>query len=274
MEGMKVSEAALLVDRDGHVVTLTMNRPRSKNSMNPEMLCRLADAWEMINADDEIRAVILTGAGGVFSAGADLDAIARRRHQNEAPRDDYERRFYEDPGIMWKALLRDYRCNKPIIAAVEGPCIAGGTEILQSTEIRVAGEGATFGISEVCWSVFPLAGSTVRLRRQIPYTRAMEMLLTGNHYPAEEVFQMGLIGKVVPTGQALASAREFASCVAANGPLAVRGVKRSVQEGEALPESEALAIEFQIGMEVVMSEDAREGPRAFLEKRKPEFKGR
>ncbi len=269
-----MSEAALLIDRDDNVVTLTMNRPRYKNAMNPEMLCRMADAWEAINDDDEIRAVILTGAGGIFCSGADLDAIAKRRHDKQPARDDHERRFFDDPSIMWKALLRDTRCNKPIIAAVEGPCIAGGTEILQSTDIRIAGEDATFGISEVRWSVFPLAGSTVRLRRQIPYTRAMEMLLTGDHYPAAEVFQMGLIGKVVPTGQALATAREFATRVAANGPLAVQGVKRSVQEGEALPEEEALAIEFEIGMKVVMSEDAREGPRAFLEKRTPEFKGR
>jgi len=269
-----VREEALLVDRDGHVVTLTMNRPRFKNSMNPEMLCQLAEAWEEINADDEVRAVILTGAGGVFSAGADLDSISRRHYDKEAPRDEYERRYYEDPSIMWKALLRDVRCNKPIVAAVEGPCIAGGTEILQSTDIRVAGEGATFGISEVRWSVFPLAGSTVRLRRQIPYTKAMEMLLTGDHYPAAEALQMGLIGKLVPTGQALATAREIAGRVAANGPLAVRGVKQSVQEGEALPEKEALAIELQIGMKVVMSEDAREGPRAFLEKRVPDYKGR
>jgi enoyl-CoA hydratase len=157
---------------------------------------------------------------------------------------------------------------------VEGPCIAGGTEILQSTDIRVAGEGATFGISEVRWSVFPLAGSTVRLRRQIPYTKAMEMLLTGDHYPAAEALHMGLIGKLVSTGQALATAREIASRVAADGALAVRGVKQSVQGGEALPEKEALAVEFQIGMKVVMSEDAREGPRAFLEKRVPEYKGR
>lgn len=269
-----MGEAALLSERDGHVLTLTLNRPRFKNSMNPEMLCRMADAWDEINADDSIRVVILTGAGGVFSAGADLDAIARRRHDKEAPRDDFERRFEAEPATMWKALLRDTRCNKPIIAAVEGPCIAGGTEILQCTDIRVAGESATFGISEVRWSVFPLAGSTVRLRRQIPYTRAMEMLLTGDHYPASEALQMGLIGKVVPTGQALARAREIADRVAANGPLAVRGVKESVQRGEALPEKEALAIEFEVGMRVVMSEDAREGPRAFLEKRPPVYKNR
>jgi enoyl-CoA hydratase len=269
-----VNEPALRVGRDGHVVTLTMNRPRFKNAMNPEMICRLADAWEMVNADDDVRVVILTGAGGVFSAGADLDAVAKRRMEHDAPRDEFEIRFLDDWSIMWKGLLRDYRCVKPIVAAIEGPCIAGGTEILQSTDVRIAGEGATFGISEVRWSLFPLAGSTVRLRRQIPYTRAIEMLLTGNHYSAAEALQMGLIGRVVPAGQALATAREFAARIAANGPLAVRGIKRSVQEGEALPEKEALAIEFDIGMQVVMSEDAREGPRAFLEKRTPQYKGR
>ncbi|MFI5398541.1 MAG: crotonase/enoyl-CoA hydratase family protein [Candidatus Binatia bacterium] len=269
-----MSEPALLIDRDGHIVTLTMNRPRFKNSMNPEMFCRLADAWEMINTDDDIRVVILTGAGGIFSAGADLDAVARRSMAGEAPRDEFETRFRNDWSIIWKGLLRDYRCIKPIIAAVEGPCIAGGTEILESTDIRVAGEGATFGISEVRWSLFPLAGSTVRLRRQISYTKAMEMLLTGNHYSAADALQMGLIGKVVPTGHALATAREMAARVAANGPLAVRGIKKSVQDTEALPEEEALAIEFSIGMQVVMSEDAREGPKAFLEKRAPQYKGR
>ncbi len=256
------------------MVTLTMNRPGHKNAMNPEMLCRLADAWQEVDADPEVRVVILTGAGGVFSAGADLDAVARRWQSGEPPRDPFEERFRADPTVMWKGLLRDYRCTKPIVAAVEGPCIAGGTEILESTDIRVAGQGATFGISEVRWSVFPLAGSTVRLRRQIPYTKAMEMLLTGDHYPAAEALHMGLIGRVVPTGQALAEARAIAARVAANGPLAVQGVKRSVQETDGLPEKEALAIEFEIGMRVVMSEDAREGPRAFLEKRPPQYKGR
>ena len=265
---------ALLVEREGHVATLTMNRPEVKNALNPEMLCRMADAWDLIDGDVEVRVAILTGAGGAFCAGADLDQLVGRSIKGLPPQDEFEERIRKDYNIIFKGLLRNYRLKKPLVAAIEGPCIAGGTEVLQATDIRVAGEGATFGISEVRWGLFPLGGSTVRLRRQIPYTKAMEILLTGDHYPAEEALRMGLIGRVVPQGQALAAAREIAARIAANGPLAVQSIKRSVQETEGLPEEQALEIERQIGQPVFMSEDAREGPRAFKEKRTPQFKGR
>ena len=265
---------ALLVERDGHVVTLTMNRPEVKNAINPEMLCRLADAWDMIDGEDEIRVAILTGAEGTFCAGADLDQLVLRSMKGLPPENEFEERIRADYSVIFKGLLRNYRLTKPLIAAIEGPCIAGGTEILQATDIRVAGEGATFGISEVRWSLFPMGGSTVRLRRQIPFTRAMELLLTGDHYPAEEMERIGLIGRVVPQGTALAKAREIADRIAANGPLAVRAIKRSVIETEFLSEKEALEIEQKIGQPVFQSEDAREGPKAFKEKRTPQFKGR
>jgi enoyl-CoA hydratase len=265
---------ALLVEREGHVVTLTMNRPEVKNALNPEMLCRLADAWDLIDGDADVRVAILTGADGSFCSGADLDQLVGRSIKGLPPEDEFEERIRADYQIIFKGLLRNYQLKKPLVAAIEGPCIAGGTEILQATDVRVAGEGSTFGISEVRWGLFPLGGSTVRLRRQIPYTKAMEVLLTGDHFSADDALNMGLIGRVVPKGQALAVAKEIADKIAANGPLAVQSIKRAVQETEGLPEAQALQIEQRIGQPVFMSEDAREGPKAFKEKRAPQFKGR
>jgi enoyl-CoA hydratase len=259
----------LIVEREGHVLTLVMNRPEARNAFGSEMLVRLADAWELADSDPEIRVVILTGAGGHFCAGSDLKAMAGGWAD-----DEWSARFKKDPDLHWKALLRHYRLKKPLIAAVEGTAIAGGTEILQATDIRIAGEGSKFGISEARWGLFPLGGSTVRLRRQIPYTQAMEILLTGKHLTAEEALKIGLIGRVVPTGTALAEARTVALQIAANGPLAVQAIKRSVQETEGLPEAEALKKELEIGWPILKTEDAKEGPRAFAEKRKADFKGR
>ncbi len=265
---------ALLISREGPVVILTMNRPEAKNAINPEMLCRMADAWDMIDANDDIRVAILTGAENTFCAGADLDKLVGAMLRGQPPADEFEKRCRDNPDVIFKGLLRSQPLAKPLIAAVEGVCIAGGTEILQGTDIRVAAEGATFGISEVRWGLFPMGGSTVRLQRQIPFTKAMEVLLTGDHYPAAEALSMGLIGRVVPDGETLAVAREIAARIAANGPLAVRKVKQSVIETGFLPESEAMQIETRIGAEVFASEDAREGPKAFKEKRTPQFQGR
>lgn len=269
-----MTEPALLIDRDAHTVTLTMNRPEVKNAINMEMLCRLADAWEMIDADDDIRCAILTGAAGDFCAGADLDKLVARSMAGLPPEDEFEERIRADYNIIFMGLLRNRQLKKPLIAAIEGYCVAGGTEILQGTDIRVAGEGSVFGVTEAKWSLYPQGGSVIRLRRQIPYTKAMEMLLTADMYPAEEALAFGLIGRVVPKGQALAAARELAAKVCANGPVAVRKIKEAVIATECLPEKDALALDFQIGQQVYLTEDAREGPRAFKEKRTPVFKGR
>jgi enoyl-CoA hydratase len=261
----------LLVERDGHVVTLTMNRPEARNAFGLEMLVRFADAWDLVDGDPEIRVAILTGAAGHFCAGADLKAMSGGGGLAD---DEWSARFKKEPELHWRALLRSYRLKKPLIAAVEGTALAGGTEILQATDVRIAGESARFGITEARWGLFPLGGSTVRLRRQIPYTQAMEMLLTGKTLSADEALRIGLIGRVVPDGQALAEARKVADQIAANGPLAVQAIKRSVQETEGLPEEEALKRELAIGWPILSTEDAKEGPRAFAEKRKPDFKGR
>jgi enoyl-CoA hydratase len=259
----------LIVEREGHVVILTMNRPEARNAFSSEMLCRLADAWDMIDGNEEVRAAILTGAAGHFCAGADLKAMSAGFKE-----DEWTARFKKEPELHWKAFLRSYRLKKPLIAAVEGTAIAGGTEILQATDIRVAAQSAKLGVAEARWGLFPLGGSTVRLRRQIPYTIAMDLLLTGRHITADEALRIGLIGRVVPDGQALSEAKKIAEQIADNGPLSVQAIKRSVQETEGLAEKEALAKELEIGWPIFKTEDAKEGPRAFAEKRKPEFKGR
>jgi enoyl-CoA hydratase len=268
-----VSDSApvhLITEKIGHTLVCTMNRPEAKNAFSPNMLSRMLEAWETADADDDIRVVVLTGSADVFCAGADLKAMFAAPD----PGDDYAKRYSEDAGLAWKALLRHYRLTKPLIAAVEGPAIAGGTEILQATDIRVAGEGATFGVAEVRRGLFPLGGSTVRLRRQIPYTLAAEMLLTGKTITAEEALQYGLVGHVVPKGEALKKAMEIAEAIAENGPFAVKSVLRSLKETEGLPEEEALKVELEIGMHVFATDDAKEGPRAFAEKRKPVFTGK
>ena len=265
-----MSEEHLLVEKSGHVLIAKMNRPEAKNAFSPNMLARMFEAWETANSDDEVRCVILTGSESVFCAGADLKAMMK----DPAPDDAYAQRFRSDADMAWKALLRHYRLEKPLIAAVEGPAIAGGTEILQATDIRVAGESATFGVAEVRRGLFPLGGSTVRLRRQIPYTLAAEMLLTGKTISAQEALQYGLIGSVVPDGTALTRALEIAEAICQNGPLAVKAVKRSLTATEGLPEDEALKVELEIGMPVFATEDAKEGPRAFAEKRPAVFVGR
>jgi enoyl-CoA hydratase len=259
----------LLVEKHGHIVTVTLNRPEARNAFSPEMMARMADAWDLIDGDDDVRVAILTGAAGHFSAGADLKLMA-----GGWPNDQWSARFKADSDLHWKALLRHYRLKKPLIAAVEGTAIAGGTEILQATDIRVAAQGARFGVAEARWGLFPLGGSTVRLRRQIPQTIAMELLLTGRQMTADEALRIGLIGRVVPNGQALSEAHTIAEQIAANGPLAVQAIKRSVVETEGLSERDALKRELEIGWPILQTEDAKEGPRAFAEKRKPDFKGK
>jgi enoyl-CoA hydratase len=263
-----VGEPHLLLERDGHVATVTLNRPEARNALSGEMIVRMADAWVEIDEDPEIRVAIVTGAGGSFCAGADLKAMAAGH-----PDDEWTPRFAADPDLHWKGLLRHFQPRKPLVAAVEGPAIAGGTEILQAMDLRVAGESATFGVAEVRRGIFPLGGSTVRLRRQIPYTVAAELLLTGRTMTASEAKEVGLIGHVVPDGTALAKARELADQIAANGPLAVQAVLASLRGSANLGEADALAAELELGWPVYATEDAKEGPRAFAEKRPPRFTG-
>lgn len=254
---------------DGGVATVTMDRPEAKNALSSPMLVAMHDAWVYINETPDVRVAILTGAGGAFCAGADLKSMA----DPNVP-EVYKQRMADDPDLHWKALLRHYRLRKPLIAAVEGAAVAGGTEILQATDIRVAAESAFFGIFEAKRGLFPLGGSTVRLQHQIPYTMAMELLLTARRVDADEARDIGLIGHVVPDGQALGKAHEIAAQIAANGPLAVQAIKESVMATRDMSEEDGLAKELEFGWPVFATEDAQEGPKAFAEKRTPNFQGK
>jgi enoyl-CoA hydratase len=267
-----VAEPAVIVEKDGHVLTVTLNRPEKRNAINCESMCRLYDAWVELDQDDELRSAILTGKGSTFCAGMDLAEIGKM--SSGKPENDWMKRAMTEPALIYGAWLKTYRPTKPVILAVEGFARAGGTEILQGTDIRVAGESAVFGVTEVQRGLFPMAGSTVRLRRQIGYAVAAEMLICGEDLPAKRACELGLINHVVPDGQALAKAREIAARIAKNGPLAVKAIVATLRQTETLPEHEAFAIEQKHGMAVMGSEDAREGPRAFLEKREPVFRGR
>ncbi|MEV6909595.1 crotonase/enoyl-CoA hydratase family protein [Amycolatopsis sp. NPDC051071] len=262
-----MGEPHALVEKTGHTLVVTMNRPEVRNALSGEMLGIMVEAWNRVDEDDDIRCCVLTGAGGAFCAGADLKSMSKN-----SPSDSFEKGTFDPSRI--EGLLKGRRLTKPLIAAVEGPAIAGGTEILQGTDLRVAGESARFGVSEARWSLFPMGGSAVRLPRQIPYTVAADLLLTGRHITAAEALEIGLIGHVVPDGKALDKALELASLIAANGPLAIRAILKTLRDTEGMHEEEAFKLDAQYGIEVFASEDAKEGPRAFAEKRKPVFRGR
>src|SRR6266571_2609760 len=224
-----------LIERRGHVLIVTMNRPEARNALSGPMLELMRQAWDLTDSDPGIRVCVLTGAGGAFCAGADLKAMTAAHPGDRFRAADMDLSVIEP-------LLKGRRLTKPLIAAVEGAAIAGGTEILQACDIRVAAQSARFGISEARWGLFPLGGSAVRLPRQIPYTVAADLLLTGRHITAAEAL-----------------------------PVAVRAILQVIRETEGMAENEAFTFEAKVGMAVFASEDAREGPRAFAEKRRPVF---
>lgn len=261
----------LVVERDGSTVQLTMNRPDRRNALTLDMIVRFSDAWDLVDEDDTVRSVILTGAGEAYCVGGDL--ASGWMGSASADETEHEARGAADPNLMLKGLLVSHWVRTPIIAAVNGDCLGGGCEMLQSTDIRIAEEHARFGVPEAQRGLIAGAGSTMRLKRQIPYAVAMEMLLAGRILDAEEALRWGLVTHVVPRGESLAKAREIAAIIAGNGPLAVASAKASVVETGWLPEEQASPIELGYAATVMFSKDAKEGMRAFAEKRAPRYTG-
>ncbi|MEB2346595.1 MAG: enoyl-CoA hydratase-related protein [Deltaproteobacteria bacterium] len=258
-------------EREGPLAILTIDRPEVHNALDPETSRALAEAWIRFRDDDELRVAILTGAGErSFCAGADLRGVgAFYRSQTPAQR---LRRAEQEPGLG--GLTRNLAIDKPVLAAVNGHCLAGGLELALACDLRIAAEHASFGLPEVTRGIVPGAGGTQRLPRLVGPERALDLILTGRRIDAAEALRIGLVSRVVPPAELLAQARALAGAIADNAPLAVRAARAAVWRGLDLALEEGLRLEQLLAEPVRQSEDAQEGPRAFLEKRKPEWKGR
>ena len=248
-------------EKRGKIAIFTLNRPETRNAFTTDMMRAMDAAFADFNNDDDLWVAILTAAGDkAFSSGMDLkQAIPLIQSGDEVGYEDHTKRPFSD-------------IFKPIIAAVNGLCVAAGLEILQGTDLRIAAEHATFGLAEVRWGRIPRGGSHIRLPRQIPWAVAMEILLTGKPIDAQRAYDIGLVNKVVPIDKLMDEAIALAETICRNGPLAVRTAKEIAVRSLRLESS--FVLEKALALKVLASEDAKEGPRAFAEKRPPRFTGR
>jgi enoyl-CoA hydratase len=250
----------VLVERRGAVQVITINRPEARNALDAGVARGVAAAVDEMDASDDLRAGVLTGAGGFFSAGMDLKAFLRG----------------ESPAIAGRGLcgITVTPPRTPMVAAVEGPALAGGFELVLACDLVVAGRSARFGVPEVKRSLVAAGGGAILLSRRIPRAVALEMLLTGDPLDAERAAAVGLVNRVVDDGAALDTALEVAAVIAANGPLAVAATKRIAHEAPSWPAVDVWARQEEIIRPVFDSEDAREGSTAFAEKRPPVWRCR
>ena len=255
----------IIYEKRGRLAYVTINRPERRNAIDGDTSRELLEAFTDFKDDDAVWAAVLTGAGDqAFSAGADLVAIAQS--------------FAGGGSIGWDVpfggITRRFECWKPMIAAVNGYCLAGGLELALSCDIRIAAEHATFGLPEPKRAIIPAAGGTQRLPRMVPMAFAMELLLSGERFDAQTALRFGLVSRVVPADRLAVTANEIAEKILECGPLAVRYIKQAALQGLDMTLEDGLKLESQLIGAVFRSEDAREGPTAFAQKRKPQYKGR
>ncbi len=257
----------VLYEQKDRIVTITINRPEAMNAIDPETHEALIAAWTRFRDDDSAWVAILTGAGDqAFSAGADLKKFVPAEF---AGRGGASHNTFDLGGIT-----RGLEIWKPMIAAINGFCLAGGLEQALACDLRIAASHARFGLTEVRWAIMPGAGGTQRLPRAVPLAKAMEMILTADHVTAEEALGLGLVNKVVPLPELMPAARALAGRLCERGPLALRAAKEAVIRGLSLPLADGLRLEAFLSGVLRRTEDAIEGPKAFAEKRPPAFKAR
>ena len=248
-------------EKKEHVAIITIDRPEALNSLTADMLLGIEEAFKAFDDDPDLWVGILTAAGDrAFSSGLDLkEAAPMLTGGDQLGFEDWTKRQFSD-------------VFKPIICAVNGFCIAGGMEMMLGTDLRIAADHATFGLGEVKWGLVPLGGTHIRLPRQIPWAIAMQLLLTGKSIDAQRAYEVGLINAVVPADELLDTALDWAQKMCRNGPLAMQTAKEIAVRSLEL--ESGFVMEKALGQKVLNSEDAKEGPKAFAEKRPAEFKGR
>jgi len=261
---------------DDHIVVITIDRPETKNALDMYHFRDLAAAWRDFRYDDDAWCAIVRGVGQNFMAGADLKTFIPQvtKLQKKIAAGEVAELDGCKLSDGTYAVLRNMKLYKPVIAAVNGPCVAGGMEMLGGVDIRIATPNASFGVMEPKRGLFAGGGTTVRLPRQLAFPAAMEFLLTAEKFPAERALELGLLNEIVPEDQLMDKAFEWARRITANAPLAVQATKESVMRGLALDLDAAYKVESKIASYVFQTEDAKEGPKAFAEKREPQWKAK
>ncbi len=265
----------LTYEKHEGIAKVGLNRPEALNALDPNLLKALQNAWDDIAADDSIRAAVLySELDSIFCSGMDLKTVIPIWTGARPPANENEQWLTQNPQALFTSMLRQRTFDKPVISAVHGLCLTGGFEMVMGTDLRIASEDAVFQMREATYGIMPVGGSNVYLPRQIPLAAAKEILCLGQKIPASRLYEWGFLNAVVPKEKLMDEAMKMAQRICDNGPLAVQGILRCIREGAGMNFDQAMNRELEIGMPVFSSADAREGIKAFKEKRKAQFQGK